>query len=188
MVDRVLIGKHPTLSGSPYGLFVSKPTEDVKSTTFSDFSFVSNLTDSTENITSLNGQTLTVKYKGSITVNLNSSGNGQRRKKFNVVTWNRSDFNDGLVDRCPLVFIQTSVVTDTTVQNCMGFFWFRNTSSDYFTAQGFHFEVFPYFTTTTGKLTCSLTAELRSNSDGTWPTTDTGDRKIYYAICSTNLA
>ena len=188
MVDRVLLGRHPALSGNPYGIFVSKPTQDVKGTTLSNFAFVSNLTDSTSGITSLNGQTLTVKYKGSITANLNSSGSGQRQKKFDVVTWNRSDFNDGSVDRCPLVFIQTSVVTDTTVQNCMGYFRYHNTSTDYLTAQGFHFEVFPYFTTTTGKVTCQLTAELRADSDGTWPGTSTGDRKIYYAVCSTTLA
>ena len=185
MTNRVLIGKHPGLSGSPYGLFVSKTGQDVKGTNLSNFSFASNITDSTDNITSLNGQTLTIKYKGSITVNLTSS---EREKIVDVVTWNRSDFNDGTNDRCPLVFIQTSVVDDTTVQNCMGYFFFRNTSNDYLTAQGFHFEVFPYYTTTTGKVTCKLTAEVRADSDGDWPGTDTDDRKIYYAICSTNLS
>lgn len=185
MTNRVLIGRHPVLSGSPYGLFVSKTGQDVKGDTLSNFSFVSNITDSTENIVSLNGQTLTIHSKGSVTVNLTST---QREETVDVKTWNRSDFNDGTNDRCPLVFIQTSVVTDTTVQNCLGYFFYGNTSADYLTAQGFHFEVFPYYTTTTGKVTCKLTAEDRSDTDGTWPGTNTGDRIIYYAICSTNVS
>ncbi len=195
MANRVLIGRHPNLSGNPQGVFVSKPGQDVTGTTLSNFAFTSNIIDNTSGITSLNGQTLTVKYKGSITANLESSGANQRQKQFDVVTWNRSDFNDGSVDRCPLVFIQTSVVTDTTVQNCMGYFFYRNSSTDYLTAQGFHFEVFPYYTATQGKVTCKLTAELRAypqtvgdQTIGDWPGTDTGDRKIYYAVCSTSLA
>lgn len=188
MTSRVLMGKHPNLSGNPHGLFVSKTGQPVTGTTLSNFAFMSNLTDSTSGITSLNGQTLTVKHKGSVTANLSSSGAGQREKQINVFTWNRSDFNDGSVDRCPLVFVQTSVITATNIQNAVGYLFFRNSSTDYLSAMGFHFEIFPYFTTTTGKVTCKLTAELYANSSGVWPTTNTGDRKIYYAVCSTNVS
>ena len=53
---------------------------------------------------------------------------------------------------------------------------------------GFHFEVFPFYTTTTGLLKCKITAELYADSDGDWPGTNTGDRKIYYALCTTCLS
>ena len=183
MANRILIGRHPNMSGNPYGLFVSKPTKDVTGTTNSDFLFRSNITESVGTVTSLNGQSLTVKYQGSTDINLESSGANQRQKTSTVVTWNRSDFNDGTNDRCPLVLVQTSIVDDTTKQNCMGYFWFKNSSTDYLTAQGFHFEVFPYKTTTTGSLYCTVNAELYANSVGAWPGTSTATRKIYYAIC-----
>ena len=188
MTSRVLMGRHPNLSGNPHGLFVSKTGQPVTGTTLSNFAFMSNLTDSTSGITSLNGQTLTVKHRGSVTVNLNSTGSGSRIKTINVFTWNRSDFNDGSVDRCPLVFVQTSVITATNIQNAVGYLNFRNSTLDYISVMGFHFEIFPYFTTTTGKVTCNITGEAYANSSGVLPTINTGDRKIYYAVCSTNVS
>ena len=183
--NRILIGRHPALSGNPYGFFVSKPGANVLGSTGTDFAFRSDLTDSTAGITSLNGQAIVVKHKGSVT---HALGSTEQQDLIDVVTWNRSDFNDGSNDRCPLVLLQTSIETTTSKQNAMGYFFFKNSSSDYLTAMGFHFEVFPFFTTTTGKITCRITAEKFADSDGSWPGTDTGNRTIYYAICSTNIS
>jgi hypothetical protein len=189
MANRILVGRHPALSGNPFGLFVSKPTKNVLGSTGTDFAFRSDLTDSTSGITSLNGQALVVKHKGSVTAPaFSSSGAGQRQKTFQVASWNRSDFNDGTNDRCPLVLLQTTVKTSTTIQNAMGYFFFRNTSADYLTAMGFHFEVFPFKTATTGTIQCNLTAEEFANADGSWPGTASGTRTVYYAICSTNIS
>tara|TARA_X000001382_G_scaffold23822_1_gene14786 strand:+ start:1789 stop:2358 length:570 start_codon:yes stop_codon:yes gene_type:complete len=189
MANRILVGRHPALSGNPYGFFVSKPSANVLGSTGTDFAFRSDLTDSTNGITSLNGQAIVVKHKGSVTAPaFSDSGAGQRQKSFQVTTWNRSDFNDGSNDRCPLVLLQTTVKTSTSTQNAVGYFFFRNSSADYLTAMGFHFEIFPFFTTTTGKIQCHLTAEEHADSDGDWPGTASGTRTVYYAICSTNIS
>ena len=188
MANRVLLGRHPALSGNPYGLFVSKPTKNVLGTTHDDFAFRSDLSDSVGTVTSTFGQSLHIKHRGEVSISMDSTGSGQYVKSVDI-TYPRADFNDGTNDRCPLVFVQTSVITDTTIQNAVGFYNWRNTSQDYRTSQGFRFEVFPYPDTSgNGLIRVRVTAEAFADEDGDWPGTNTGTRKVYYALATTCIS
>ena len=189
MANRVLVGRPPNLSCNPYGVFVSKSGQDVTGTTGSNFAFRTDITDSTAGITSLNGQVLTARYRGAVTYTHNATGGGSRNKTIDVITWPRSDFNDGTYDRCPLVFCQTSIIDDTSKQNVVGCMRFKNNGNHWSTYMGFRFNVFPYYTTTHGKLQLTSFAEWYADpDDGEEPATSTNNRVVYYAVCDPILS
>ena len=190
MANRVLIGRHPALSGNPYGMWVSKdgsPAANVLGTTDSDFAFRTDLVDTQSNVTSLNGQSLIVKYKGATAVNFDATGTGKNYQTVMLKEWDRSDFNDGTLDRCPLCFVQTTVVTDTAIQNAVGYYWFKNTSTDFRVTQGFKWNCFPYYSATKGRLYATMNAEWFCHANGDDKSTDTGTRYIYWAIASATI-
>jgi hypothetical protein len=53
---------------------------------------------------------------------------------------------------------------------------------------GFRWELFPYHTTTTGLLRVQVFAEALADDDGDWPGTNTGTRKVYYALATTCIS
>jgi len=187
MANRVLLGRHPALSGNPYGLFVSKPTKNVLGTSHDDFAFRTDLSDSVGTVTSVFGQSFHIKHRGEVSINLTSTGQTQFRDSVEI-SYPRADFNDGSNDRCPLAFVQTSVITDTTIQNAVGMYNWKNTSQDFRTSMGFRWELFPYHTTTTGLLRVQVFAEALADDDGDWPGTNTGTRKVYYALATTCIS
>ena len=189
MANRVYLGRHPALSGNPYGLFVSKPTKNVLGTTHDDFAFRSDLSDSVGSVTSTFGQSFHIKHRGEVSINLTNDGTNSDFRDSVSITYPRADFNDGSNDRCPLVFIQTSVITDTTIQNAVGMYNWKNTSQDFRTSMGFRFVVQPYPDTSgNGLIHVTVFAEAFADADGDWPGTNTGTRKVYYALATTCIS
>jgi len=196
MANRVLIGKHASFG---YGLFVSKPTKDVTGSTHDDFAFRSDLTDSGGYVTSANGKVFRVVDQQSDTITFGSS-------TFVVAAnfyYNRSLFTSGGTDRCPLVLVSSSVRGDHTVQNTMGFNYYRTNTvgQTYRTSQGIRYRHYPYWSTTQGRVQVNVQAEARGVyasgteahynmtglSEADWPGTDTSTRTVYMTLCDLEL-
>jgi len=195
MANRVLLGKHAGLS--KWGLWVSKPGQDVTGTTHNNFAFRSDIADTTIGIDSQEGKTLVVKDHATYNVTFGATD----RVLFVYHYYNRSLFSDGSTDRCPLVLIQTSVRGDHNTQNAVGFTYYTTSIGEYRTSQGFRYRHFPYYDTTQGRIQINIQAEARAVyasgteahynmtglSAGDWPGSDTSQRSIYVALCDLEL-
>ena len=165
MANRVLIGDHDTHG---QGLYVSKPTKDVTGSTVSDLAFTSHITDSTSGIVSLNGEAFNIYSKGYVDITIDQGDMWNQ----GAVTWNRSVFNDGSTDRCPLIFCQVGKASGTSPAThwipCM--LRQKNNSNDERAGWGYRYKVRPYNTSTTGELeiTCfrGFVEEGTQNSEG----------------------
>jgi len=198
MANRVLIGYHPWTT--KYGMYVTKPGLNVtdNNTANNDFAFRSDIVDNNVHITEAYGKTYTVVDYQTHNVTFSST----EKVKAIYSYYNRSLFNDGSTDRCPLVFVQTTVKNDYTKHNAIGFLYYYHTSGDYRTSQGFRYRHFPYYNTTQGMVRINIQAEARAVyasgtesyynmsglSEGDWPGTDTNQRTIYVAVCDLCVA
>jgi len=180
MANRVLIGEHDTHG---HGLYVSKSGADVTGSTASNLSFSSHFTDSNSGIVSLNGEAFNVYSKGYTDITIDQGdilATGD-------ITWNRSVFNDGSTDRCPLIFCQvgkTSGDTPTT-------HWLpcilsqKNQGGDERAGYGYRYTVRPYYTTTTGLL--RITVSRGVTESGTTNNDADIDFRAFYTLLYTRL-
>ena len=195
MANRVLLGKHAGLND--WGLWVSRPGQDVTGTTHNNFAFRTDISDGLGNVTSAEGKTFTVKDH----VIKNVTFGANEKVKFVTHDYNRSLFSDGSTDRCPLVLVSTTVRGDYNTQNAVGFMYYTHNGGKYRTSQGFRYRHFPFYTTTQGRVQINVQAEARAVyasgteahynmtglSEADWPGTDTSQRSVYIALCDLEL-
>ena len=181
MANRILIGNHATHG---QGLYVSKPTKDVTGSTVSDLSFSSHFTDSNSGIVSLNGEAFNIHQKGYIDITIEEGD----MWKTGAVTWNRSVFNDGSTDRCPLIFCQVGKTSGTSPTThwipCM--LRQKNNSNDERAGWGYRYKVRPYNTSTQGEL--EITVFRGATETGTRTSDPDIDFRAYYTILYTRLS
>ena len=182
MANRVLIGLHATHG---YGLYVSKSGEDVTGSATNILSFASHLTDSTGNVTSMNGEMFNVSQKGYTDITIAA---GDMWNTSNV-TYARSAFNDGSNDRCPLVLCHMGKVSGSTPNTiwlpCM--LRLKNSTDDRRAAQGFRYKVKPYQTADNGQI------EFTAFRGSTWDDSSEGDSsaityRLFYVILKSILS
>ena len=181
MANRVLIGNHATHG---YGLYVSKPTEDVTGSTASNLSFSSHFTDSNSGIVSLNGEAFNVYSKGYLDITIDQ-GDILATGDY---TWNRSVFNDGSNDRCPLIFCQVGKTSGSTPAT----HWIpcvlsqKNQGGDERAGYGYRYTVRPFYTTTTGLL--RITVSRGVTESGTTNNDTAITVRVFYILLYTRLS
>ena len=175
MSDRILLGKGTSARGSSnYGLWISKSGQSVLTDGDDDLIFNSNLVDATAGVTSKNGETFGVKYKGY--VNASTASNGASGW-FLIKAWLESDFTFDSTLYVPLVLAQVGETTGAaTTQFGYGGFYFSNG-----TGYGMLFNTYPKNRTSSGSYSASGTygAALGSLVGLGASTTF----RVYYAIC-----
>lgn len=164
MAKRVLIGEHQTYG---YGVYVSKPGEDVDAANnYDDLIFRTDLTDNTSGVVSLNGQTAQIAQKGFSDVTISS---GNWNASTGNITYTRSYFNDGTVDRAPYILSSVGQVTGSSPATQWATSYYKtrsnNSSDKRFSYHGYRLIVKPYLNTTTGSFYFNVGRNALYDSD-----------------------
>ena len=182
MGNRVLLGKGTAARGSSeYGLWISKPGQDVLTDGDDDLIFNSELNDTTSGISTKNGECFGVKYKGYTEVTTDSNGSNS---SFLIKSWPESDFTITILASntiyAPLCLAQigkTTGAASTQIANGT-FFWHSLNTTDH----GLLTKIYPKNRDSNGSYNASGTygalygqvAGLSANAT----------YRVYYAICS----